>query len=144
MQPGYPGPVASDVTNQSFGKTVTGYIPWIQGVQYIRARGRFNPDSSFGLSGALTYPDSAKAQNAANGLSAIPKSFAAMTVLKFIGIDPLVRNMVVTSSGNDMQFSTVIDEKQTRMMIHLLTGWIGGGMQPPPPSTPPPGGGTPI
>jgi len=141
-QPGFPVLIASDVTKQSFGKTVTNYIPWIQGVQYIRARGRFNPDSSFGFSGSLTYPDAAKAQNAANGLSAIPKSFMMMTALKWIGIDPLVRNMTVNSSGNDMQFSTVVDEKQTRQMIHLLTGWIGGGMQPPPPSsTPPPGGG---
>ena len=39
------------LTKQSFGKTVTGFIPWVQGVQYVRVRGRFNPDSSFGMSG---------------------------------------------------------------------------------------------
>jgi hypothetical protein len=142
-QPGYAVLVASDVTKQSFGKTVTGFIPWIQGVQYVRVRGRFNPDSSFGMSGALTYPDPQKAQTAASGFSTFKSSLAAMALLKSIGIDPLVRNAVVQASGNDMQFSTVLDEKQTRNILHLLTGWIGSGAPaiPQQPSTAPAGGG---
>ena len=139
-QPGYPVLVASDVTKQSFGKTVTGYIPWIQGVQYVRIRGRFNPDQSFGMSGALTYPDSAKAANAAQGLGGISQSFTMMAVLKIIGIAPLVRNMKVNPAGNDVQFQTVIDEKQTRDLIRLITGRVGSGT---PPSIPPPGTATP-
>jgi hypothetical protein len=129
-QPGYPVLLASDVTKQSFGKTVTGFIPWIQGVQYVRVRGRFNPDTSYGMSGALTYPDSQKAQQAASGFGALKSSFTMMSALKLIGIDPLVRNAVVQSQGNDMQFSTVIDEKQTRQLIRLLTDWIGSGAPP--------------
>ncbi|MBI2392414.1 MAG: hypothetical protein HYV09_22705 [Deltaproteobacteria bacterium] len=145
-QPGYPVLLASDVTKQSFGKTVTGFIPWIQGVQYVRVRGRFNPDTSYGMSGALTYPDPQKAQQAASGFDSIKKSFTMMAALKMIGIDPLVRNAVVQAQGNDMQFSTVIDEKQTRMLIRLLADWVGSGTppalpspQPSPGSSAPPG-----
>lgn len=139
-QSGYAATVASDVTKQSFGKTVTSYIPWIQGVQYVRARGRFNPDGSMGISGSLTYPDAQKAQNAAQGLGSIAKSFSIMAVLKVIGIDPLVRNLTVTPSGNDAQFATVIDEKALRNVIHLLTDWAGGSMPQIP--APAPGGGS--
>lgn len=143
-QPGYPVLVASDVTKQSFGKTVTGFLPWIQGVQYVRVRGRFNPDTSFGMSGALTYPDAAKAQAASSGFQNLKNSLTMMAALKVIGIDPLVRNAVVQSQGNDMQFSTVIDEKQTRQMIRLLTDWMGSGSPPslpaPKPASPAPGG----
>jgi hypothetical protein len=129
-QPGYAVLVASDVTKQSFGKTVTGFIPWIQGVQYVRVRGRFNPDASYGMSGALTYPDPQKAQAAASGFGQIKSSLTMMAALKIIGIDPLVRNAVVQAQGNDMQFSTVIDERQTRMVIKVLTDWLGGGAPP--------------
>ncbi|GAC1299965.1 MAG: hypothetical protein NVSMB1_26520 [Polyangiales bacterium] len=137
-QSGYPVLIASDVTKQSFGKTITSYLPWVQGVQYVRVRGRFNPDTSYGMSGAMTYPDGQKAAAAAQGLSAIPKSFAMMAVLKMIGIAPLVRNMTVNASGNDVQFSTVLDESQTRSMIQLLTGWLasGNGAMPSLPSPP--------
>jgi hypothetical protein len=140
-QDGYPVLVASDVTKQSFGKTVTNMLPWVQGVQYVRVRGRFNPDTSFGMSGALTYPDNTKAQAAASGLSNISKSFTIMAMLKVIGIDPLVRNMTVTPSGNDVQFTTVIDEKNLRGVIHLLTDWIGSGAPPQLPNPPNNGGG---
>ena len=138
-QPGYPVLVASDVTKQSFGKTVTNMLPWVQGVQYVRARGRFNPDTSFGISGALTYPDGPKAQAAASGLSNISKSFTIMAMLKIIGIDPLVRNMTVTPAGNDVQFTTVIDEKNLRTVLHLLTDWATSGQAP---NVPAPTGGT--
>ena len=145
-QPGYPVLIASDVTKQSFGKTVTGFIPWIQGVQYVRARGRFNPDTSYGMSGALTYPDPQKAQAASSGFQSIKSSLTMMAALKLIGIDPLVRNAVVQAQGNDMQFSTVIDEKQTRQLIRLLTDWMGTGVPPalPTPSTTPAPGGSSI
>jgi hypothetical protein len=142
---GYPVVVASDVTKQSFGKAVTNALPWIQGVQYVRARGRFNPDTSFGISGGLTYPDDAKATAAAQGLQNIPKSFAIMGMLKMLGLDPLVRNMVVSSQGNQVNFATVIDEKNLRMLIQMVTGMAsGGGIPIPSGSTPPPtsGGGT--
>lgn len=145
-QPGYSVLIASDVTKQSFGKTVTGFIPWIQGVQYVRIRGRFNPDSSYGMSGALTYPDPQKAQAAASGFQSLRTGLVSMTALKMLGIDPLVRNAVVQAQGNDFQFSTVLDEKQTRQMIKLLTDWAGSGMPalPPPNPTPTPAGGTTI
>jgi len=142
-QPGYPVLIASDVTKQSFGKTVTGFIPWIQGVQYVRVRGRFNPDTSYGMSGALTYPDPQKAQQAASGFQTFKSSLTMMAALKMIGIDPLVRNAVVQAQGNDMQFSTVIDEKQTRQLIRLLTDWIGTGVPPALPSPAPAPTGTP-
>ena len=142
-QKGYEVLIASDVTKQSFGKTVTNMLPWVQGVQYVRARGKFNPDSSFGLSGALTYPDSAKAASASQGLSNITKSFALMAVLKVIGIDPLVRNMTCSASGNDVQFTTVLDEKNLRAMIHLLTDWAASGAPPQLPTPTTPNGGTP-
>ena len=135
-QSGYSVLIASDVTKQSFGKTVTGFLPWVNGVQYVRVRGRFNPDTSFGASGALTYPDPQRAQQAAQGFGQLKSSLTMMAALKFIGIDPLVRNAVVQPAGNDMQFSTVIDEKQTRQMIRLLTDWLGKGMPPPPANTP--------
>ncbi len=137
-QPGYAVLIASDVTKQSFGKTVTNMIPWIQGVQYVRVRGRFNPDSSFGMSGALTYPDGGKAGQAASAFAIFKQSVAVMAMLKVIGIDPLVRNAVVQASGNDMQFSTVIDEKQTRQLFRLLTDWLGSNAPPSVPSTAPP------
>lgn len=142
-QPGYPVLVASDVTKQSFGKTVTGFVPWIQGVQYVRVRGRFNPDTSYGMSGALTYPDPQKAQAASSGFATIKNSLTMMAALKVIGIDPLVRNAVVQAQGNDMQFSTVIDEKQTRMLIRLLTDWMGSGAPPALPSPAPTPNGAP-
>lgn len=138
-QSGYAVLVASDVTKQSFGKTVTSYIPWIQGVQYVRMRGRFNPDSAFGMSGALTYPDPQKAQAAASGFKSLRDGLISMAALKLLGIDPLVRNAVVQAQGNDFQFSTVLDEKQTRQMIKLLTDWAGSGM----PALPPPSATTP-
>jgi hypothetical protein len=140
-QPGYPVLLASDVTKQSFGKTITSYLPWLNGVQYVRVRGRFNPDTSYGMSGALTYPDPQRAQQAAAGFGQLKSSLTMMAALKIIGIDPLVRNAVVQPAGNDMQFSTVIDEKQTRQMIRLLTDWIGSGM-PAPSTTPAPGTGS--
>ncbi len=147
-QQGYAVLIASDVTKQSFGKTVTSFIPWIQGVQYVRVRGRFNPDSSYGMSGALTYPDAQKAQQAASGFQSLRNGLMSMAALKLLGIDPLVRNAVVQAQGNDFQFSTVLDEKQTRQMIKLLADWAGSGMPalPPPPSTTPAptGGGTTI
>lgn len=136
-QEGYPVLIASDVTKQSFGKTVTGFLPWVQGVQYVRVRGRFNPDTSYGMSGALTYPDPQKAQQAAQGFGQLKSSLTMMAALKVIGIDPLVRNAVVQAQGNDMQFSTVIDEKQTRQLIRLLTDWIGTGVPPALPSPSP-------
>jgi len=134
---GYAVLIASDVTKQSFGKTVTGFLPWVNGVQYVRVRGRFNPDTSYGMSGALTYPDPQRAQQAAAGFGQLKSSITMMAALKYIGIDPLVRNAVVQPAGNDMQFSTVITEKQTRDMIRLLTGWLGAGMPPPPTNTTP-------
>jgi hypothetical protein len=144
-QPGYSVLIASDVTKQSFGKTVTNFLPWIQGVQYVRVRGRFNPDTSYGMSGALTYPDAQGAQRAAAGVGQVKNSFTMMQALKYIGVDPLVRNMVVQSAGNDMQFSTTIDEKQTRQLIRLLETALGSmGQQPAPAGTPPAGGGTSI
>jgi len=102
----------------------------VQGVQYVRARGRFNPDTSFGISGALHLPDGPKAQAAASGLQNISKSFTIMAMLKIIGIDPLVRNMTVTPSGNDVQFTTVIDEKNLRGLLKLLTDWATSGAVP--------------
>jgi hypothetical protein len=138
-QNGYAVLIASDVTKQSFGKTITSFIPWIQGVQYVRVRGRFNPDSSYGMSGALTYPDPQKAQAAASGFQSLRNGLVSMAALKLLGIDPLVRNAVVQAQGNDFQFSTVLDEKQTRQMIKLLTDWAGSGMPalPPPTTTTP-------
>jgi hypothetical protein len=139
---GYAVLIASDVTKQSFGKTVTSFLPWVNGVQYVRVRGRFNPDTSYGMSGALTYPDPQRAQQAAQGFGQLKSSITMMAALKYIGIDPLVRNAVVQAAGNDMQFSTVITEKQTRQMLKLLTDWLGNGMPPPPTNTntaPPPG-----
>ena len=124
-QPGFPVLVASDVTKQSFGKTVTNLLPWVQGVQYVRVSGRFNPDTSFGMSGALTYPDGTKAASAAQGLSSIAKSFVIMQVLKIIGIDPLVRSLTVNASRNDVDFQTVISEKDLRAMLRLLTDGMG-------------------
>ena len=146
-QTGYAVLVASDVTKQSFGKTVTSFIPWIQGVQFVRMRGRFNPDSSYGMSGSLTYPDPQKAQQAAAGFQSLRNGLVSMAALKLLGIDPLVRNAKVQSEGNDFQFSTVLDEKQTRQMIRLLTDWAGSGMPalpPPNATTPTPAGGTTI
>lgn len=142
-QPGYALLVASDVNKQSFGKTVTSYIPWIQGVQYVRVRGRFNPDGSFGASGALTYPDEAKAQAAASGLDNLKKSLLVMGMLKFMGVDPLVRNLTGQAAGKDAQFQLVLDEKQMRQLLGVLSGWAGSGIPaiPPPGSTPPAGGG---
>ena len=140
-QTGYPVLVASDVTKQSFGKTVTNLIPWIEGVQYVRVRGRFNPDGSFGMSGALTYPDANKAQASSNGMQGMVKSFGLMAVLKVIGIDPLVRNLTVTPGGKDVDFQTVIDEKSLRNVIHMATDWIGSGTAPAIPSGTPSNGG---
>ena len=140
-QTGYPVLVASDVTKQSFGKTVTNLIPWIEGVQYVRIRGRFNPDGSFGMSGALTYPDANKAQQSSNGMQGMVKSFGLMAVLKVIGIDPLVRNLVVNPAGKDVDFQTVIDEKSLRNVIHMATDWIGSGTAPAIPSGTPSNGG---
>ena len=62
-----------------------------------------------------------------------------MAMLKIIGIAPLVRNMTVTPSGNDVQFTSVIDEKDLRAVLHLLTDWATSGQ---PPALPPPGNGT--
>jgi len=146
-QTGYPVLVASDVTKQSFGKTVTNLLPWVEGVQYVRLRGRFNPDGSFGMSGALSYPDANKAAQSANGMQSMVKSFALMAVMKTIGIDPLVRNLSVTPAGKDVDFQTVIDEKSLRALIHMTTDWMGSGGPPaiPTPSgTPASGGGTTI
>ncbi len=127
-QPGYPVLLASDVTKQSFGKTVTGFIPWIQGVQYVRARGRFNPDGSYGMSGALTYPDPQKAQAAAQGFAGFRNAPRIMSMLKVVGVDPLIRNATVQAAGDDFQFATVIDEMQARRLMRLLTDWAGSGM----------------
>lgn len=134
-QTGYPVLVASDVTKQSFGKTVTNLLPWVEGVQYVRIRGRFNPDGGFGMSGALTYPDANKAQTASNGMQAMVKSFGLMAMLKVIGIDPLVRNLTVQPAGKDVDFQTVLDETHLRALIHMATDWIGSGQPPALPST---------
>lgn len=142
-QQGYPVLVAFDVTKQSFGKTVTNLIPWIEGVQYVRVRGRFNPDGSFGMSGALTYPDANKAATSSNAMQGMVKSFGLMAVLKVIGIDPLVRNLTVSPAGKDVDFQTVIDEKSLRTVIHMATDWIGGGSPPQIPSPTPNGTGAP-
>ncbi len=141
-QPGYAVLIASDVNKQSFGKTATSYMPWIQGVQYVRVRGRFNPDGSFGASGALTYPDEAKAQAAAQGLDGLKKSLVVMSVAKVIGVDPLVRNLTGQAAGKDAQFQVVLDEKQMRQLIGVLGGWAVGGVPavPPPSSAPAPAG----
>jgi hypothetical protein len=145
-QKDFPVLLASDVTRQSVGKTVSSYLPWIEGVQYVRARGRFNPDGSVGISGALTYPDAAKAQTAATGLGNVSKSFMLMTYLKLLGLDPLVRSLQVTPADKDVQFMTVLSERDSRNLLKLLTSWVGEGIpQPPPPdakpapSTTPPG-----
>jgi hypothetical protein len=135
-QSDYPVLIASDVTKQSFGKTVTGYIPWIEGVQYVRARGRFNPDGSFGISGAMTYPDAEKARVAANGLGSVSQSFLLMGYLKFVGLDPLVRSLKVTSADKDVQFASVLSERDMRKLVGMLSSWIGNGMPAPPQQQP--------
>jgi hypothetical protein len=140
-QPGYPVLLASDVTKQAFGKTVTGFVPWIAGVQYVRVGGRFNPDGSFGMSGALTYPDPGRAQQAATSFETFRRSLQVLTMLKLFGLDPVVRSAVVQSQGSDMQFSTVLDEKQARTLVRMLSDWLGGGGAPGP-TGPQPGGTT--
>lgn len=137
-QSGYPVLVASDVTKQSFGKTVTGFLPWVNGVEYVRVRGRFNPDTSFGVSGALTYPDAQKAQQAASGFDSMKNSLAVLAMFKAIGIKPFVRTAIVNAAGNDMQFRMVLDEATMRQLLHLGTDWIGTGAPPPAIPTPPP------
>lgn len=134
----YPVLLASDVTRQSVGKTVSSYLPWIDGVQYVRARGRFNPDGSVGISGALTYPDAAKAQSSASGLASVSKSFFLMSYLKILGLDPLVRSLEVKQADKDVQFATVLSERDSRNLLRMLASWVGEGIpQPPPPETKP-------
>ena len=135
----YPVLIASDVTRQSFGKTVTTYLPWVDGVQYFRARGRFNPDGGFGVSGSLTYPDAPKAQAATSGLAGVAKSFWFMSYLKLLGLDPLVRSLDVKQADKDVLFTSVLSERDARNLLHLLTSWVGQGLPQPPPDN---GGGT--
>ena len=141
-QTGYAVTVASDVTKQSFGKTVSNMLPWVDGVQYVRVRGRFNPDGSFGMSGALSYPDANKAQQSGAAMASMTKSLGLMAMLKVIGIDPLVRNLTVQSQAKDVDFQTVLDEKSLRTVIHFATDWIGSGAPPqlPTPAATPQGG----
>ncbi len=134
----YPILLASDVTKQSFGKTVTSYLPWIEGVQYVRARGKFTPDGGVGISGTLSYPDAAKAQSSASGLAGVAKSFLLMSYLKLIGLDPLVRSLDVKQADKEVQFTTVLSERDSRNLLKMLTSWVGEGIpQPPPPDAKP-------
>jgi len=139
-QSGFPVLIASDVTKQSAPKTLISYMPWLAGMQYVRIRGRFNPDGSFGASGALTFPDGAKAAASAQGLQNISKSFTTLAMLRLLGIDPLVRNMTVTPAGNDVQFSTTIDEKTERVLLKMLSDALAGSMPTIPPPSPSAGG----
>jgi hypothetical protein len=124
VQPGYPMTFAGDVSRQSFGKTVTSMLPWVDGMQYVRGRARFNADGSLGMSGALTFPDAAKAKAASDGLSGMSHSIMMLAALKAIGVDPLFRKMECTPSGNDAQFATVVDEKGTRQLVRTLADFV--------------------
>jgi predicted small lipoprotein YifL len=144
-QTGYPVLVASDVTKQSAPKTIVQYVPALAGMQYVRLRGRFNPDGSMGLSGALTFPDAGRAAQSAQGLAALPKSLVAFAALKYLGIDPLVRNMTVAPAGNDVQITTTLDEKTARTLLGLLSNAMSGSLPSiPAPSAAPAASGTPM
>ncbi|MFI5303109.1 MAG: hypothetical protein ACHREM_33885, partial [Polyangiales bacterium] len=127
-QSGYPLTFAGDVSRQNFGKTATSMLPWIDGMQYVRGRARFNADNSLGMSGALTFPDAAKAKAAADGLNGMSHGIMMMAALKAIGIDPFFRRMECTPSGNDAQWATVIDEKGTRQLVRLLADAVDGAL----------------
>lgn len=125
FQEGHSIVFASDMTKQSFGKFVAGIFPWAASMQYIRVRGKFNADGSFGLSGAITYPDESKATAGAQGLAAVSKSVDIINMLKPLGIEPVVRNLNSNASGNDVQISTVLDESSVRGLLRRIVDIAG-------------------
>ncbi len=128
----------------------TGYdifAPALSSLQFVRVRGSFNGDGSFGVSSACTYATQEAANKAAQTLSdfrnminglkdnAITNllttaitTFAPMIPgLKDLPIAqwvPVIRTIIVSTQGKDVQLRAVFDEQTARQLIALIASTI--------------------
>jgi hypothetical protein len=151
-QPNYALLMAVDVRKAPLRNLLgaTGYdlmAPALSSLQFVRARGGFNGDGSFGVSSACTYETQDAANKAAatlsdfrnminglkdnaitNLLSTAITTFAPMIPgLKDLPIAqwvPVIRTLVVSTQGKDVQLRAVFDEQTARQLIALLANVI--------------------
>jgi hypothetical protein len=128
----------------------TGYdimAPALTSLQFVRLRGAYNADGSFGVSSACTYETQEAANKAAatlsdfrnmiNGLkdnaitnllaTAITTFAPVIPGLKDLPIAqwvPVIRTIVVATQGKDVQLRAVFDEQTARQLIALIASSI--------------------
>lgn len=110
---------AGDFSSSSAGAAASRAVPFVAGMTRARVVGNF-AQPGVNLAGTLTYADEASAENGAQTLRNLSDAGQMVGILATLAYGTTIPPVDVRRSGDDLAFTTSIDEPTARSLLRWL------------------------
>jgi hypothetical protein len=111
--------LAGDISGQGAVDAATQNMPFLTGLQKMRAIGNFQPPG-MNFAGSLTYADAQTATGGAAQLADLQKLTGFMSLLSSLGLMGPVPQMQIAQRNNDVAFTVPVDTSFARFLLGML------------------------
>ncbi|MDI1430311.1 hypothetical protein [Polyangium sorediatum] len=111
--------LAGDISGQGTVEAATQKMPFLTGLQKVRALGNFQPPG-MNFAGSLTYADAGSAAAGTTNLGDLQKLTGFMGLLSSLGLMGPVPQMQVAQRENDVAFTMPVDTSFARFLLGML------------------------
>lgn len=118
--PGAAFTLAGDLGGQSAVDAATQKMPFLMGLQKVRAIGNFK-EPGMNFAGSFTYADTPSAAAGAVQLADLQKLTGFMSLLSSLGLMGTVPTMRVEQRDNDLAWTMPVDTSFARFLLSMLT-----------------------